>query len=296
MAGDPMIPTPTVYGDYFKFDNCLSSEPTCRERVLECWNVYARPTLDKLAHVGSSLDSWQQDRIRKSTGCIKQLQGTINEMMDRPLTNDALENLSKAEAELKALVDKDEAYWFQRSKVHWLWEDGTMVQQTGSLTQVPLPWNFSGMNVSTIRLGSRSLWEKGTNSSFIEIPPRVITMPHVKRLALVYHDLGKWSSKYYQVPGYSLISPIIGFNVYDSSNLTTLSDRNVTLSTMGEPISIYLPNVDAEDKNVTELKYVKFRKGGPVEISNMTKKNVCLVRATGRFSVVASKKKKKGGI
>ncbi|KAL4385787.1 hypothetical protein GQ457_15G019530 [Hibiscus cannabinus] len=54
------------------------------------------------------------------------------------------------------------------------------------------------MNVSTIRLGSRSLWEKGTNSSFIEIPPRVITMPHVKRLALVYHDLGKWSSKYYQ--------------------------------------------------------------------------------------------------
>ncbi|KAK8570572.1 hypothetical protein V6N13_032189 [Hibiscus sabdariffa] len=171
-----------------------------------------------------------------------------------------------------------------------------MVQQTGSLTQVPLPWNFSGMNVSTIRLGSRSLWEKGTNSSFIEIPPRVITMPHVKRLALVYHDLGKWSSKYYQVPGYSLISPIIGFNVYDSSNLTTLSDRNVTLSTMGEPISIYLPNVDAEDKNVTELKYVKFRKGGPVEISNMTKKNVCLVRATGRFSVVASKKKKKGGI
>ncbi|KAK8676346.1 hypothetical protein V6N13_034396 [Hibiscus sabdariffa] len=42
-----------------------------------------------------------------------QLEGTINEMMDKHLSNDALENLSKAKAELKTLIDKVEAYWSQ---------------------------------------------------------------------------------------------------------------------------------------------------------------------------------------
>ncbi|KAK9042234.1 hypothetical protein V6N11_017311 [Hibiscus sabdariffa] len=60
-----------------------------------------------------SLDSWQQDRRRKSIGRIQQLQGAVDEMMVGPLSNDSLENLSTVEVELKSLVDKDEAYWSQ---------------------------------------------------------------------------------------------------------------------------------------------------------------------------------------
>ncbi|KAK8578506.1 hypothetical protein V6N13_100342 [Hibiscus sabdariffa] len=82
-------------------------------RVLECWNVDPLPTLDKLTHVGSSLDSWQQDMRRKSTTRIRQLHRTNNKMMDKPLSNDTLEILSKTEVELKTLVNKDEAYWCQ---------------------------------------------------------------------------------------------------------------------------------------------------------------------------------------
>ncbi|XWS46175.1 hypothetical protein CRYUN_Cryun14cG0042100 [Craigia yunnanensis] len=159
---------------------------------------------------------------------------------------------------------------------------------TGTLNKVPLPSNLSGMEVSVIRLRSGSLWGRGTNISFIKIPPRVKTLHYVKRLAIVYDNLGEWSSKYYQVPGYSLVSPVVGFNVYDSSNLTTLSDEKVTLSTTREPISIHFPYVEAKDKNVTELKCVKFGADGSVEFKNMTERNVCVTGKTGHFSVVIS--------
>lgn len=172
----------------------------------------------------------------------------------------------------------------------------TMAQhQTGSLTQVSLPSNFSGMNVFVIALRNRRLWSKGINSSFIEIPSKVMTLPYVKRLAVVYHNLGKWSSKYYKVPGYSLVSPVVGFNVYDSSNTTTLSDKKVTLNTTSEPISIYFSYVEAEDKNVTQFKCIKFGEGGLVEITNMTKRDFCVTRTSGSFSVAASSMAKKKG-
>ncbi|XP_007051645.2 PREDICTED: uncharacterized protein LOC18614035 [Theobroma cacao] len=158
--------------------------------------------------------------------------------------------------------------------------------RTGILYKIPLPSNFSGMEVSVIRLRSGSLWARGSNSSFIMIPPRVRAFPHVKRLAIVYENLGEWSSKYYQIPGYTLVSPVVGFNVYDSSNATTLSDRKVTLSTTSDPVSIHFPYIEAEDKNVTELKCVKFGAGGSVKFQNMTARNVCVTGKAGHFSVV----------
>ncbi|XVF22442.1 hypothetical protein REPUB_Repub12eG0172500 [Reevesia pubescens] len=157
---------------------------------------------------------------------------------------------------------------------------------TGTLNQVSLPSNFSGMEVSVIRVRSRSLWVRGTNSSFVKIPPRVRPLPYVKRISIVYDNLGEWSSKYYQVPGYSLVSPVIGFNVYDSSNLTTLTDKMVIFSTTNESISIHFPYVEAEDKIVTELKCVEFGAGGSVEFKNMTERNVCVTGKAGHFSVV----------
>ncbi|XWS35855.1 hypothetical protein CRYUN_Cryun20dG0032600 [Craigia yunnanensis] len=160
--------------------------------------------------------------------------------------------------------------------------------RTGTLKRVPLPSNFSGMEVSVVRLRSGSLWGRGTNFSFIKIPPRVKTLPYVQRLAIVYDNLGEWSSKYYQVPGYSLVSPVVGFNFYDYSSLTTLNNEKLTLSTTSEPISIHFPYVEAEYKNVTELICVKFGAGGSVDFNNMTERNVCVTEKAGHFSVVVS--------
>ncbi|XVF80168.1 hypothetical protein PTKIN_Ptkin15bG0049500 [Pterospermum kingtungense] len=172
---------------------------------------------------------------------------------------------------------------------HSLANQTLMKHHTGTLKKVPLPSNLSGMEVSVIRLRSGSLWNRGTNTSIIKIPPRVRTLHYVKRLAIVYDNLGNWSSKYYHIPGYSLVSPVVGFNVYDYSNLTSLGDEKITLITRNEPIVIHFPNVEAKDRQVTELKCVEFGDGGSVlEFKNMTERNVCVTGKTGHFSVAVS--------
>ncbi|KAK9044431.1 hypothetical protein V6N11_058331 [Hibiscus sabdariffa] len=109
--GDPMCQTPNIHGDYFKFDNCWASEPKCREKIIECWKSLGRFTLEKLVVFGTTLDSWQQEKRRKSSGRINHLQKTINNMMVEPLSIEGLKDLAEIETKLKDLIDKDEAYW-----------------------------------------------------------------------------------------------------------------------------------------------------------------------------------------
>ncbi|KAK8649390.1 hypothetical protein V6N13_130119 [Hibiscus sabdariffa] len=120
--GDPMCQILVIHGDYFKFDNWWAFEPECREKIIECWNSLGRFTLEKLANFGTTLDSWQQQKRRKSSGHIHHLQKALNDMMAEPLSNEALHDLTEIEAKLKHLIDKDEAYWSQGSRVHWPWD------------------------------------------------------------------------------------------------------------------------------------------------------------------------------
>ncbi|KAK8633746.1 hypothetical protein V6N13_014584 [Hibiscus sabdariffa] len=115
---EPLLPTPVVHGDYFKFDTCWSKEQACCDQVHGCWNADGLSTLDKIKHVGATLATWQRDRRKSSTARIRHLQRMINEMMTKPLSVTELASLSDAKAELKGLIDKDEAYWSQRSRVH----------------------------------------------------------------------------------------------------------------------------------------------------------------------------------
>ncbi|MBA0688779.1 hypothetical protein Goari_006546 [Gossypium aridum] len=158
---------------------------------------------------------------------------------------------------------------------------------TGAEHKVNLPSNFTGMEVSVKRLRSGSLWTRGTDSIYVKIPPNVKTLPYVKRLAIVYDNLGNWSSMYYNVPGYSLVSPVIGFDVYNYSDLTMIMDGNLTLSVESELISIHFPYLKVGDKNTTLLKCVGFEPDGSVEFKNWTNNNVCKVKKAGHFCVVA---------
>ncbi|KAK8509658.1 hypothetical protein V6N13_093514 [Hibiscus sabdariffa] len=155
--------------------------------------------------------------------------------------------------------------------------------RAGTSSRVSLPSNLSGMEVSVVRLRSGSLWDRGVESEYVKIPPSVRTLPYVKRLAIVYDNLGNWSSKYYHVPGYSLVSPVIGFEVY---NYTDLTVGNSSLSVTGESISIRFPYLETGEKNVTPLKCVGFRDNMSVEFKNMTERGVCVTEKAGHFSIV----------
>lgn len=156
---------------------------------------------------------------------------------------------------------------------------------TGILYNLSLPANFSGMEVSFARILSAKFWSRGVNFSSFYIPPRVIPMPYVKRLAIVYENLGNWSSVYYQVSNYTLVAPVVGFLAYDS-NPSAIGTQKLNFSTQGDPIAIRFPHIDEQAGQNFTPKCIEFGAGGRFEIKNMTEANECLTHGEGHFSLV----------
>ncbi|KAM6588722.1 hypothetical protein CsatA_011327 [Cannabis sativa] len=157
---------------------------------------------------------------------------------------------------------------------------------TGVLYKTIPPANLSGIEVSILKIRSRGLWYNGANFSYFSIPSRTISLPHVRRLALVYHDMKNWSSHYYKVPGYSLITSVVGFMAFDASNPSANSFTKVSLTTMGKPISIHFRNLTLAESTKPETKCVTFAANGSFYLSEMSYFGECLSREQGHFSVV----------
>ncbi|CAL0312606.1 unnamed protein product [Lupinus luteus] len=164
---------------------------------------------------------------------------------------------------------------------------------TGALYDAVLPQNLSGMDVSAVRLRSRRLWKKGANFSYFRIPPRTISIPHVRRLVIVYQNLGNWSSHFYNLPGYSLISSVVGFMVFDASNVTDVRFRNLTLNTMGQPIFIQFHNVTFVGGSNSRVRCVAFSANGTFQVTLMSSPGLCYSRDQGHFAVVLPIEKKR---
>ncbi|KAM0059842.1 hypothetical protein Hdeb2414_s0005g00185811 [Helianthus debilis subsp. tardiflorus] len=165
--------------------------------------------------------------------------------------------------------------------------------KTGTLYEVKLPANLSGMDVSYIRFRSKTLWRKGANFSNIQIPSRTLPIPFAKRVVIMYQDLGNLSSQFYNntVPGYSLASSVVGFRVYDASNPTTTYARKIDFNTSDAPISVHFPDLTFP----RGAKCAAFGgSNGEFSLSDLSVGQVCYTRNYGRFSVVIPKKKKGG--
>ncbi|OIT31330.1 PREDICTED: uncharacterized protein LOC109208836 [Nicotiana attenuata] len=172
---------------------------------------------------------------------------------------------------------------------------------TGKLYNISLPTNFSGMETSIIRFRSGSFWRKGAKFSFFHIPPSVLPWPFVKRFDIIYENLGNWSSKYYDVPNYTFVTPVIGFLAFDA-NRSRENYGMVELNIMANHILVHFPHISLpqdQNKNVT-MKCVRFVTNGSIEFSNVTMNNSCISRGQGHFSIVIpslkpeEKEKKRG--
>ncbi|KAK3227965.1 hypothetical protein Dsin_007827 [Dipteronia sinensis] len=165
---------------------------------------------------------------------------------------------------------------------------------TGALYKAMLPANLSGMKVSIVRLRSRRLWNIGADFSSFHIPSRTLTVPHVKRLAIVYQDFGNWSSNYYSVPGYSMITPVTGFMVFDASNVRARRITKLSLNTTGKPIMIRFSNSTFSDGMISRAtRCATFSSDGALQLSEMSLPNVCYSQDQGHFTIVVPLKKKK---
>ncbi|KAM7278953.1 hypothetical protein ACFE04_006087 [Oxalis oulophora] len=175
--------------------------------------------------------------------------------------------------------------------------------RTGRLYKVVLPSNFSAVEVSVVRLRSSTLWAKGADFSYYNIPRRSVPIPYVKRIALVYDNLGNLSTRYFRVPtGYNFAAPVIGFHAYNATNVSSLGVKKLRFSDTGYPISINFSSIlmGSYCPNLT-YSCVKFNANWSVsQWTNMTKTKLCFAEDSGYFSVIIpypiTVKKKNDGI
>ncbi|KAE8675003.1 hypothetical protein F3Y22_tig00111708pilonHSYRG00531 [Hibiscus syriacus] len=121
MLGDHYAQHERRRGDYFKFDLCWAKEEIYRKVVEYTWQGTQGSASDKIEVIGQNLGSWKKDRRWKAKKEKERLCNLINNLEKSPITDDSVERLPTAKKkELKELIDKDETFWIQRSRVAWL--------------------------------------------------------------------------------------------------------------------------------------------------------------------------------
>ncbi|XP_061357928.1 uncharacterized protein LOC133302198 [Gastrolobium bilobum] len=159
--------------------------------------------------------------------------------------------------------------------------------KTGTIyNATQLPSNLIGVKVAALRLRSGSLRRRGFPMyNEFEIPKGLIEKPYVKRLVLVYQNLGNWSTRYYPLPNYTYLSPILGLLAYSGSNLSATNLSELDVNASGEPIKVKFQDVKSAPHG-TIAKCVWFDLQGSYNFSNVTGANTCSTSQQGHFSLV----------
>lgn len=158
--------------------------------------------------------------------------------------------------------------------------------RTGVPYNAPVPSNFTGITITAMRLRSGSLRTRGVRMyKEFEIPIGVVERPYVERLVLVYQNLGNWSLRYYSLPNYTYLAPVLGLIAYDASNLSATNLPELDLRASGDPIKIKFSDVRSAP-NGSLPKCVWFDLHGLVKLSSLTSANECSTIQQGHFSIV----------
>ncbi|XP_009603177.1 uncharacterized protein [Nicotiana tomentosiformis] len=158
--------------------------------------------------------------------------------------------------------------------------------RTGVVYDANVPSNLTGIKVSALRLRSGSLRRRGVEIyKEFKIPIGIIEQPYVERLVLVYQNLGNWSSRYYNLPGYIYLAPMLGLLAYDASNLSAINLPELDIKASVQPISISFSDVKSLPVG-SSAKCVSIDLQGSVNFSNVLADNTCTTFQQGHFSIV----------
>ncbi|XP_027337938.1 uncharacterized protein LOC113851608 [Abrus precatorius] len=158
--------------------------------------------------------------------------------------------------------------------------------KTGVPYDAQVPRNLTGVRVSAMRLRSGSLRTRGVESyKEFQIPIGVVEQPYVERLVLVYHNLGNWSEKFYPLPGYSYLAPILGLMSYSGAKLSAYELPELDIRASDNPILIKFNDVKKAPSGSVP-KCVYFDLHGSVQFDILVHGNVCSTFQQGHFSIV----------
>ena len=160
--------------------------------------------------------------------------------------------------------------------------------KTGIPYNGTVPTDLAGIQIAAMRLRSGSLYRKGVPMyKEFKIPIGVTTRPYVRRLVLVYQNLGNRSMEYYTLRDYTYLTPVLGLLAYNASNLfaTDLPELNITAT--GDSISINFVDVQPVPDGAV-AKCVWFDLHGNPNFSNVASGNTCFTIQQGHFSIVVN--------
>lgn len=164
---------------------------------------------------------------------------------------------------------------------------------TNALYKADLPENLEGIKMAVVRIRSKTLWSRGANFSNIHIPRGTLPVPYVRRISLVYLDFGNWSSHFYKVKGYSLVSPVVGFMAFDASNISSNTVTKLDLNIMLKPIEIQFPSLTLPEESNGRERCARFGANRTIQITEMSTRNSCYCRNQGFLSIVVPSERKK---
>ncbi|KAF5737310.1 hypothetical protein HS088_TW13G00189 [Tripterygium wilfordii] len=148
------------------------------------------------------------------------------------------------------------------------------------------PSNLTGIKVAVMRLRSGSLKRRGVLMyKEFEIPPGVMESQYVKRLVLVYHNLGNWSTIYYPLTGYSYLTPVLGLVAYSATNLSATNLPELEIRATGDPIKIKFPEVRSAPDGLV-ARCVWYDRHGLANFSSVLSGNACSTTQQGHFAIV----------
>ncbi|ERN04242.1 uncharacterized protein LOC18432397 [Amborella trichopoda] len=159
---------------------------------------------------------------------------------------------------------------------------------TGVVYEAPVPSNMTGIALGVVRLRSGSLRRRGYKYRDFSIPPGVVEKPYVKRIALVFQNLGHWSSSYYDVVGYSFVTPVLGLLAYNASDLLATNLPELDLRASIKPISIEFSMVRVPEG--AKPKCAQFQLNGTITLNDLIAPNVCYTSTLGHFAVIYESK------
>lgn len=169
--------------------------------------------------------------------------------------------------------------------------------RTGTLHNVHLPANLSGIKVDTVRYRCGSLRRYGAHVKEFHIGIGVTVQPCLERVMVVRQNLGyNWSSIYYSnydLSGYQLVSPVLGLLAYNAGTNIDFNNRfQLGILANQKPIIIDFRNVTAARvSNVSGIKPLcaNFQGDGKVILTNQVSPFVCVATKHGHFGLVTAR-------
>uniref|UniRef100_A0A803NMB3 Reverse transcriptase domain-containing protein n=1 Tax=Cannabis sativa TaxID=3483 RepID=A0A803NMB3_CANSA len=110
----------------FRFEKLWLSDPECKELIIQCWNqsTFTDPVQGLLSNLDScatSLQQWHRHKFGSMKKNIAETQSQVNVLNNLNHRNrENMNELKRAESILDDLLEQEEIYWQQRSRVDWL--------------------------------------------------------------------------------------------------------------------------------------------------------------------------------